>query len=83
MQQQQKTALQGFIDQIGNVLPWIVAAMVEAEPDEMVYMAKFDRKDDFWCLVCKEGAKWNFAYVMPQKEGEPEKIVVPQSVQMG
>ena len=78
-----RTAPQGGIDQIGNVLPRIIAAMAEAEPDEMIYMAKFDIKDGFWRLVCEEGAEWNFAYVMPQEEGEPEKIVVPQSLQMG
>ena len=79
----QKTAPQGSIDQIGNVLPRIIAAMAESEPEEVVFMAKFDIKDGFWRMVSEEGAEWNFAYVMPQEPGKPTKIVVPQSLQMG
>ena len=46
-------------------------------------MAKFDIKDVFWRLDCQEGQEWNFVYVMPQKEGETVRLVVPTSLQMG
>ncbi len=46
-------------------------------------MAKWDIKDGFWRLDCKEGQEWNFAYVLPQPPGEPIRIVVPTSLQMG
>ena len=46
-------------------------------------MAKCDIKDGFWRLDCEEGKEWNFAYVMPQEEGQPIRLVVPTSLQMG
>jgi hypothetical protein len=46
-------------------------------------MAKWDIKDGFWRMDCEEGEKWNFAYVLPQPEGEPVKLVVLTSLQMG
>jgi hypothetical protein len=46
-------------------------------------MAKWDIKDGFWHLDAKTGDEWNFAYVLPQPPGEPVKIVVPSSLQMG
>ena len=46
-------------------------------------MAKWDIKDGFWRLDCEKGEEWNFAYVLPQKEGAPVKLVVPTSLQMG
>ena len=78
-----KTAPQGAIDQIGQVLPRIIAAIADSKPGENVFMAKFDIKDGFWRLVCEEGEEWNFAYVLPQKDGEPTRLVIPTSLQMG
>jgi hypothetical protein len=46
-------------------------------------MAKFDIKDGFWRLDCQAGEELNFAYVLPQPEGEPVRLVVPSSLQMG
>ncbi len=46
-------------------------------------MAKWDIKDGFWRMDCAKGKEWNFAYVLPQPEGEPIKLVVPTSLQMG
>ena len=46
-------------------------------------MAKWDIKDGFWRLDANEGDEWNFAYVLPQHPGEPKKIVIPTSLQMG
>jgi hypothetical protein len=46
-------------------------------------MAKWDIKDGFWRMDCREGKEWNFSYVLPQPEGKPIMIVVPTSLQMG
>ena len=34
-------------------------------------------------MDCEEGGEYNFAYVLPQKEGMPVKLVIPTSLQMG
>mmetsp|Transcript_15405 Transcript_15405/g.35256 ORF Transcript_15405/g.35256 Transcript_15405/m.35256 type:complete len:556 (-) Transcript_15405:1075-2742(-) len=34
-------------------------------------------------MSVEEGAEYNFAYVMPQAEGEPVRIVIPTQLQMG
>ncbi len=46
-------------------------------------MAKYDIKDGFWRMDCRKGEEWNFAYALPQPEGEPIMLVVPTSLQMG
>jgi hypothetical protein len=68
---------------MGHALARLIHAMAEAGPEDKVFMAKFDIKDGFWRLNCKKGEEWNFAYVLPQEEGEPVKLVVPSSLQMG
>jgi hypothetical protein len=73
----------GAIDQMGHSLAQLIHAMAKAGPDNKVFMAKFDIKDGFWRLNCKEGEEWNFAYVLPQEEGAPVKLAVPSSLQMG
>jgi hypothetical protein len=47
------------------------------------YLAKWDIKDGFWRMDCREGKEWNFLYVLPQPEGTPIMIIVPTSLQMG
>ena len=78
-----KTAPKGAIDQMGHTLARIIHAMAQADEDAKVFMAKWDIKDGFWRLNGQEGEEWNFCYVLPQKEGEPVKLVVPTSLQMG
>jgi hypothetical protein len=75
----------GAIDQLGHTLQRVIHAMAEADlrGDEKVFMAKYDIKDGFWRLNCQKGEEWNFAYVLPQEEGKPVKLVVPTSLQMG
>ncbi len=46
-------------------------------------MAKWDIKDGFWQMDCREGKEGNFSYVLPQPEGQPVRLVVPTSLQMG
>lgn len=78
-----KTAPRGAIDQLGQSLDRVIHAMAQAEQDAKVFMAKWDIKDGFWRLVGRKGEEWNFAYVLPQEEGKPIKLVIPTSLQMG
>ena len=73
----------GAIDQLGHSLERIIHAFAEAPDDAKIFMAKFDIKDGFWRLNARQGYEWNFAYVLPQREGEPTKLVIPLSLQMG
>eukprot|EP00956_Cyclotella_meneghiniana_P003235 scaffold3946_cov41-Cyclotella_meneghiniana.AAC.2 len=73
----------GAINQLGHSLERIIHAFAEAPEDAKIFMAKFDIKDGFWRLNAEQGYEWNFAYVLPQREGEPTKLVVPLSLQMG
>ena len=78
-----KTAPQASVDQLGHALSRMIHAFAEATPDDKIFMAKWDVKDGFWRLECQEGEEYNFAYVLPQRDGEPVKLVVPTSLQMG
>jgi len=71
------------LDQLGHELARIIVAVAEADESESIFFAKWDIKDGFWRMVCREGAEYNFAYVMPQPPGEPVRIVIPTSLQMG
>eukprot|EP00986_Skeletonema_menzelii_P004917 scaffold1721_cov105-Skeletonema_menzelii.AAC.2 len=79
----EKCAPQAACEQLGHVLNRIIHAFAEAAEDAKIFMAKFDIKDGFWRLDCAVGEEWNFAYVMPQEEGQPIRLVVPTSLQMG
>ena len=78
-----KTAPSGAINQLGHSLQQIIHAFTEADKNNKIFMAKWDIKDGFWRLDVQVGDEWNFAYVLPQAPGEPVKIVVPSSLQMG
>ncbi len=78
-----KTAPSGAINQLGHALQRVIHAFAEADENDKILMAKWDIKDGFWRLDAKTGDKWNFTYVLPQPPGEPVKIVVPTSLQMG
>jgi hypothetical protein len=71
------------VDQIGHALQRIIHTFPEATEKDKIFMAKFDIKDGFWRMDCYEGEEWNFSYVLPQPPGEPIRIVVPTSLQMG
>ena len=79
----EKTAPKGACDQLGHALARIIHAFAESGDDAKVFMAKWDIKDGFWRLDCEEGKEWNFCYVLPQPAGQPIKLVVPTSLQMG
>jgi hypothetical protein len=48
-----------------------------------ILFSKLDISDGFWHLIVQQADCINFAYVLPQAEGEPCQIVVPAAVQMG
>jgi hypothetical protein len=78
-----KTAPGGAINQLGHALQQVIHAFTEANKNDQIFMAKWDIKDGFWHLDANTGDEWNFAYALPQPLGEPIKIVVPTSLQMG
>ena len=71
------------LDQLGHVLPRLIAAMAEADQNTPLFLAKWDIKDGFWRLMTERGSEFNFAYVLPQEEGKPPKIVIPTPLPMG
>jgi hypothetical protein len=68
---------------MGHALNRIIHSFAEVDEDAKICMAKFDIKDGFWRLDCQDGEERNFAYVLPQKEGEPTRLFVPTSLQTG
>jgi hypothetical protein len=78
-----KTAPKGAIDQIGECMSRIIHRFSKMEPTAKVFMAKLDMKGSFWWMDCEEGEEWNFAYILPQLEVEPIKLMIPTSLQMG
>lgn len=78
-----RTAPKGAIDQLGHSLSRVIHAFAQAADDEKIFMAKWDVAVGFWRLVGRLGDEWNFAYVLPQEEGQPVQLVVPTSLQMG
>jgi hypothetical protein len=79
----EKWAPRGAIDQLGHSLKQTIHAFAEANNDAKVLMAKWDIQDGFWRLNCCKGEEWNFCYMLPQAPGEPRRLVVPSSLQMG
>jgi hypothetical protein len=71
------------IDQLGHSLKQIFHAFVEADNNAKVLTEKWDIQDGFWRLNCHKGEEWNFCYVWPQALGEPRRLVVPSSLQIG
>jgi len=73
------------MQQLGQVLPRIVAGIAESAPDNgPIFFAKWDIKDGFWRLVVSAYDAWNFCYVLPAENAtDPIQIVVPTSLQMG
>jgi hypothetical protein len=49
-----KTAPQGAIDRFGHLLSRIIHAFVSTSADEKILMEKWDIKDGFWRLHCKD-----------------------------
>jgi hypothetical protein len=78
-----KPAQSGAINQLGHSLSRIIHAFAEVDNDNKIFMAKWDVKDGFWHVECRECKQWNFADMLPQPTGEPIVLVIPSSLQMG
>ncbi len=78
-----KLAPRGAIDQLGHSLKRVIHAFAEADEDAVILLAKWDIQNGFWRLNCQHWEEWNFSYVLPQKAGEPVRLVVSTSLQMG
>ena len=78
-----KTAPRGAINQLLHLLSRIIHALAEADKDVKVFIERWDIKDGFWRVDCKEGEEHNFAYVLPQEEGHLTKLVTPTTLKMG
>ena len=78
------TAPQHSMSQLGSVLPRLIAAVASAPvEDGNIIFSKLDIKDGYWRMNVKHGHHLNFAYVLPDKEGERIRLVVPSALQMG
>jgi hypothetical protein len=71
------------VKEIGKVLPWLLQYMHDTPPGLHILFSKLDISDGFWRLIVQLADSFNFAYVLPQPDGEPIRIVVPSAVQMG
>jgi hypothetical protein len=72
-----------LVKEIGKVLPRLLHYMQDMPKGLHLLFCKLDISDGFWCLVVRKQDSFNFAYVLPQREEEPVRIVVPSAVQMG
>jgi hypothetical protein len=71
------------VKELGNVLPRLLDFMNSVPAEEHIYFSKMDLADGYWRMVVEPDARWNFAYVMPSRPGEPIKLVIPRALQMG
>ena len=71
------------VKQLGKILPRLFEYLLEAPAATPVLFSKIDLSDEFLRMKVPEDHKWNFSYVMPDKEGERTRIVVPSALQMG
>ncbi len=71
------------VREIGKVLPHLLTYMRDTPADLHILMSKLDISDEFWQLIVQDADCFNFAYVLPQREGKPCRIVVLSAVQMG
>ena len=71
------------VREIGKVLPRLLTYMRDTPAGLHILMSKLDISDGFWRLIVRNEDSFNFAYVLPQRDGEPIRIVVPSAVQMG
>ena len=71
------------MEQLGYFLLLLIHALAEKLDCAKIFQAKWDIKDGFLRIDCKEMEEWNFSYVLPQKIGMPIKLVVPPSLHIG
>ncbi len=71
------------VKEIEKVLPWLLQYMHDTPPGLHILFSKLDISDGFWQLIVRLADSFNFAYVLPQPNSEPIRIVVPSALQMG
>ena len=71
------------VKQFGKILPRLFEYLLVAPAATPVLFSRIDLSDGFWRMKVLEEQKWNFAYVIPDKEGERTRIVVSSALQMG
>jgi hypothetical protein len=71
------------VKELGNVLPRLLHFMNSVPAEEHIHFSKMDLADGYWRMIVEPESEWNFAYVMPQKPGEPIRLVIPSALQMG
>jgi len=45
--------------------------------------SKMDLVDGYWRMVVEPEVRWNFAYIMSSRLGEPIKLVIPRALRLG
>jgi hypothetical protein len=78
-----RLAPDGPVKELGNVLPRILDFMSTVPAEEHIYFAKIDLADGYWRMIVDPDERWNFAYVLPSRPGQPIRIVIPSALQMG
>jgi hypothetical protein len=71
------------VKEIRKVLPRLLQYMHDTPPGLHILFSKLDISDGLWRLIVQLANSFNFAYVLPQPNGEPIRIVVPSALQMG
>ncbi len=71
------------VEEVGKVLPRLMHYMRDTPMGLHMLFSKLDISDGCWRLIVREADIFNFAYVLPQEAGEPCRIVVLATVQVG
>ena len=81
----QTTAPLKSMDNLGKVLPRVIAAMATQPEDQgPLLLCKLDIKDGFWRMCVPQDDELQFCYVLPSTDPtEDVQLVVPTALQMG
>ncbi len=71
------------VKDIGKVFLHLLQYMHNTLEGLHILFSKLDISDGFWRLVVQGADSYNFAYVLPQQDGEPIQILMPSAMQMG
>ena len=74
------TSYPKVMDHLGSAMPRILEFMTHAPLGHPISFSKYDVSNGFWQMVVVKDSKLNFAYVLPQEEGEPIHPVVPNTL---
>ncbi len=72
-----------LVKEIGQVLHRLLYNMKITRAGVWILFSKLDISNGFWRLVVTNNCSFNFAYVLPQLQGQPIRIVVLLAMQMG